>query len=119
MNGLVVIEHGSPVTNSLVIAEKFNKPHADVAKAIRKTISQIPVDFSSSSFFEGKFMNSRGREYDCFKMNRDAYSLIVMGFTGKAALDWKIKFILDCDSHSAFSRSIQLCNCQTVKAGNF
>ena len=28
-----------------------------------------------------------------FLMNRDGFSLLVMGFTGKKALEWKLKYI--------------------------
>lgn len=28
-----------------------------------------------------------------YYMNRDGFSLLVMGFTGKKAIEWKIKFI--------------------------
>ena len=93
MNGLVIILNGKPTTTSLLIAEKFGKPHADILKVIRKTVEQLPVKFSQGNFSESDFTNERGRTYKCFEMTRDAYSLIVMGLNGKGALDWKIKFI--------------------------
>ena len=93
MNGLVIILNGKPTTTSLLIAEKFGKPHADILKVIRKTIEQLPIKFSQGNFSESDFTNDRGRTYKCFEMTRDAYSLIVMGLNGKGALDWKIKFI--------------------------
>lgn len=93
MNGLVIILNGKPTTTSLLIAEKFGKPHADILKVIRKTIEQLPIKFSQGNFSESDFVNDRGRTYKCFEMTRDAYSLIVMGLNGKGALDWKIKFI--------------------------
>tara|TARA_R110002012_G_scaffold316344_2_gene531204 strand:+ start:824 stop:1531 length:708 start_codon:yes stop_codon:yes gene_type:complete len=93
MNGLVVIQNEKPMTTSLLIADKFNKPHADLLKVIRKTITQLPVEFSQGNFSESEFTNERGRTYKCYEMTRDAYSLIVMGLNGKGALDWKVKFI--------------------------
>lgn len=35
-------------------------------------------------------------------MNRDGFSLLVMGFTGKEAIEWKLKYI------EAFNRMEQL-----------
>lgn len=93
MNGLVIILNGKPTTTSLLIAEKFGKPHADILKVIRKTIDQLPLKFSQGNFSESDFVNGRGRTYKCFEMTRDAYSIIVMGLNGKGALDWKVKFI--------------------------
>lgn len=93
MNGLVILKNGKPTTTSLLVAEKFNKPHADILKVIRKTMDQLPFEFSQGNFSESDFTNDRGRTYKCFEMSRDAYSLIVMGLGGKGALDWKLKFI--------------------------
>jgi Rha family phage regulatory protein len=93
MNGLVIILNGKPTTTSLLIAEKFNKPHSDILKVIRKTIEQLPIKFSQGNFSESDFTNERGRTYKCYEMTRDAYSLIVMGLNGKGALNWKVKFI--------------------------
>ena len=93
MNDLVAILNGKPTTTSLLVAEKFGKPHADILKVIRKTVSQLPEKFSRGNFSESEFTNDRGRTYKCFEMSRDAYSIIVMGLTGKSALLWKVKFI--------------------------
>lgn len=43
-------------------------------------------------FYETTFEN-RGKQYPMYLMNRDGFSLLVMGFTGKAALEWKLKYI--------------------------
>ncbi|WP_267878770.1 Rha family transcriptional regulator [Oleidesulfovibrio alaskensis] len=34
-----------------------------------------------------------GQEYRMFLMDRDGFSLLVMGFTGNKALAWKLKYI--------------------------
>lgn len=44
-------------------------------------------------FSKKKFINEINREYFYYEMNRDGFSLLVMGFTGKKAFQWKIKFI--------------------------
>ena len=38
--------------------------------------------------------NSRGKIYPMYLMNRDGFSLLVMGFIGKKALKFKLEFIL-------------------------
>ena len=43
-------------------------------------------------FHETSFEN-RGKRYPMYLMNRDGFTLLAMGFTGKAALEWKIKYI--------------------------
>jgi len=36
---------------------------------------------------------NRGKEYRYYEMNRDGFSLLCMGFSGKKALEWKLKYI--------------------------
>ena len=43
-------------------------------------------------FYETTYEN-RGKQYPMYLMNRDGFSLLVMGFTGKDALEWKVKYI--------------------------
>ena len=44
-------------------------------------------------FFETTAPDSYGREQRTYLMNRDGFTLLAMGFTGKAALEWKLKYI--------------------------
>lgn len=93
MNDLVVIHKGNPMVSSELVAKKFNKSHKHVLENIRGLIDSAPHQFSRTNFRPSKFINSRGREYDCYVMTRDGFSLLAMGFTGKKALEWKIAFI--------------------------
>lgn len=43
-------------------------------------------------FVESTYVN-RGKEYPMIYMNRDGFTLLAMGFTGKKALDFKLKYI--------------------------
>ena len=43
-------------------------------------------------FARGSYKN-RGKEYSMYYMNRDGFSLLAMGFTGKKALDFKLQYI--------------------------
>ena len=46
-----------------------------------------------SMFLETTYTSDRGRREIEFLMDRDGFSLLVMGFTGKKALEWKLKYI--------------------------
>ncbi len=93
MNNIVSIINDTPITTSLLISEKFDKPHADLLKVIRKTIDEVSPEFSQGNFSESEFTTDRGRVYPCFEMTRDGFSLIIMGLKGKGAMSWKVKFI--------------------------
>ena len=103
MNELVHLENDEAVCSSLDVAEKFGKRHDLVLRDIDKLISDSSKWWSenksdssilrSEMFRETTYKNSRGKIYRCFEMNRDGFSLLCMGFTGKEALDWKLKYI--------------------------
>ncbi|EOJ2641897.1 Rha family transcriptional regulator [Campylobacter jejuni] len=77
-------------TTSLSVAEVFNKNHKNI---IRK-INEFPKDnFTKLNFEPSKYIDSTGRVLPCYKITRDAFSLLVMGFTGEKAYKWKIEFI--------------------------
>lgn len=85
-------KNGKIVVSSLDIAEKFRKRHDHVMRDIYKLISDSP-ELGNEMFIETMYVNSRGKSYKCFDMDRDGFSLLAMGFTGKEALEWKLKFI--------------------------
>ena len=79
------------VTSSLKVAEKFGKRHYDVLEAIDKMYSTEKS--VQSLFHEDSYKDSSGKSNKLYYMNRDGFSLLVMGFTGKEALKWKLEYI--------------------------
>lgn len=90
MQELVKIENNQVVVSSRDVAEKFQKLHKDVLESIRQILAA--ENSATKLFFETTF-ESRGKQYPEFLMNRDGFSLLAMGFTGKEALQWKLKYI--------------------------
>jgi len=91
MENLVQNKNGQPVTSSLLVAKKFGKEHRDVLKVIRNLTAENCAVLSM--FCETTYLNSQNKEQPMFIMNRDGFSLLVMSFTGKEALQFKIDFI--------------------------
>lgn len=88
---LVVIQNRKAVTTSLQVAESFEKEHNHVMRDIKKLTDQ---NWTVKNFFyEGTYKNDRGREYPMYYMNRDGFTLLAMGFNGKRALEFKLKYI--------------------------
>lgn len=92
-NNIVLLERedGAPAVSSRQIAESFEKAHNHVLRDIdtlRKDVSNF-----GQMFFEVTEPDAYGREQRTYLMNRDGFSLLAMGFTGKRALDWKLKYI--------------------------
>lgn len=91
MNNLVFNQNGSAFTNSLLVAEKFGKQHLHVLRDIdilKKDISNFGL-----MFFESTYPDSYGRPQRMYIMNRDGFTLLAMGFTGKKALEFKLQYI--------------------------
>lgn len=91
MSNLVIMKDQQAVTTSLQVAENFDKQHNDTLKAIRSL--QEDVGNFSQMFFETNIPDSYGRDRTGYFMNRDGFMLLAMGFTGKKALEFKLKYI--------------------------
>lgn len=92
----IILENrnGKILVSSQDVAEKFNKSHNHVIRDIEDIISKSDCpNLDSEMFIESTYQNSRGKTYKCYLMNRDGFSLLAMGFTGKMALQWKLKYI--------------------------
>lgn len=87
----IVIEDNQPITASRNVAENFEKNHRDILESIRNLTAENSA--TRIMFFETTYKNTRGQEYPEFLMNRDGFTLLAMGFTGKKALQFKLKYI--------------------------
>lgn len=90
MNELVIMKDQQAVTTSLQVAEVFGKNHQHV---LRDIDSLEDVSNFGQMFSEGTEPDSYGRDRRIYYMNRDGFTLLAMGFTGKKALDFKLKYI--------------------------
>ena len=88
---ILSMQSGEPVVSSRQIAENFEKNHNHVLRdidSLKKDVSNF-----GQMFFETTAPDSYGREQRAYLMNRDGFTLLAMGFNGKAALEWKLKYI--------------------------
>ena len=93
------------LTNSLLVAEKFGKRHADVLDAIRelfvsaeksvKTNNQQLSEMFALVEYDVALNNGTGgiKKAPMYVMNRDGFTLLVMGFTGRKAFQFKLAYI--------------------------
>lgn len=87
---LVRIENEQIVTDSRSVAEHFGKQHKHVLESIDNLVAE---NSATKNMFLEQSREYRGRNFRYYLMNRDGFSLLVMGFTGKKALEWKLKYI--------------------------
>lgn len=91
MNQLVVMKNRQAVTSTTSVAENFEREHYDVIKSVEKLKGDVGT--FSEMFFETTEPDSYGRERKVYLMNRDGFTLLAMGFTGKRAMEFKLKYI--------------------------
>ena len=93
MKNLVQISNNIVTTTSKQIADIFGKKHRDIIRAIHNL--DIPKDFRVRNFAQSSFVaeNRSNQQYKCYEITRDGFTLLAMGFTGKKAMAFKIKYI--------------------------
>ena len=105
MDEIILTEkNGQVLASSREVAERFGKSHGSVLKTIcgetrnGKHINGLCDEILASGnpltkyFIESEYEN-RGKKYKECLMTRDGFSLVVMGFTGNNAIEWKLKYI--------------------------
>ena len=93
MNELINVlsQDGNLVVSSREVAKNFEKQNQHVMQSIREI--ETSVKNSTNLFIESIYEDSYGRQQNEYLLTRDGFSLLVMGFTGKKALEWKLKYI--------------------------
>ena len=110
-NDLMIFERKEQaVVSSRVIADKFDRDHAHMLRDIKNLIVGISKsgDTPSRLFFRSDYVNAQnGQTYPEYLCTRDGFSLLVMGFNGQKALEWKLKYIKAFDAMESFIKERQ------------
>lgn len=81
------------VVTSLDVAETFGKQHKDVLESIRGIQETINTAEFSALFFETTYKALNGKSNPMYYMNRDGFTLLVMGYNGEKAMQFKLAYI--------------------------
>ena len=82
---------GQVTTTSLHVAEHFGKRHDDVIKRIRAL--DCSPEFNARNFADVEYVDGKGEKRPYYRMTRDGFTFLCMGFTGKQAARWKEAYI--------------------------
>ncbi|WP_165005274.1 MULTISPECIES: Rha family transcriptional regulator [unclassified Enterococcus] len=92
MTNLVIMKDQQAVTTSLQVAETFEKNHQHVLRDLDNL--KEGVQNWTDLFYEDTYIHPQNKqEYRQIIMNRDGFTLLAMGFTGKKALQFKLQYI--------------------------
>jgi Rha family phage regulatory protein len=90
---VVTLHDGKSVCLSTDIAERFSKAHKNVLSVIDRVREECGPEFDGLNFQPISYRDKNNREKPAYAMTRDGFSLVVMGFTGKSATAWKVRYI--------------------------
>jgi Rha family phage regulatory protein len=100
MNSLspnLTIVAGRPVVSSLTVAAHFGKEHKNVLRDIRELLAHLPDELCALNFeltqIDVPMPGGGSRKDAVYNLSRDGFTLLAMGFRGKRALAWKIRYI--------------------------
>ena len=89
----ITIVDGKPTTLSTDLARYFGKLHANVLRDIRNLLPQLTAG-GVLNFEETHVTDEQnGQRYPAYRLTRDGFTLLAMGFTGKKALAFKLAYI--------------------------
>ena len=84
------------MVDSRFIAEIFEKEHFHVLRDIARiteTKSGLSEDFVNQHFRKDSYKDSTGRKLPCYRLTRNGFVILVMGYTGEKAMRFKERYI--------------------------
>jgi len=89
---MIQAEDGVPFTTSLAIAQAFGKEHKNVLRDIENL--ECSPQFRMLNFEHTPYVHPQnGQTYPAYRLTRDGFSFLAMGFTGQKAAAWKERFL--------------------------
>ena len=90
-------------TTSTVIADFFGKKHHNVLRAIEQ-LDCSPL-FRQLNFELAPYLDAQGKPRTMYRLTRDGFMWLAMGFTGAEAARWKEGFIAEFNRMEAALRA--------------
>lgn len=105
MSDLVRLVNDEYFSTSLIVSKKFNKVHSKVVRSIEKVLENEAKNKGAKNGmlkFTEIEEEYRGQKFKTYLMDKKAFIMLAMGFTGQKAFKWKLKFIdAFCDMEKA------------------
>lgn len=79
------------VVSSRDVAETFSKEHKNVLKDVRELACS--EEFRRLNFEQSEYLNQQKHKQPMYYMTRDGFTLLVMGYTGEKAMEFKEAYI--------------------------
>lgn len=92
---LIETRNNQAVTTSIKVAKYFGKKHFNVVRDIEEIIKKGVIKIEDTPMFaKSSYVNEQNHQsYPIYYMNKDGFTLLAMGFTGKKAMQFKMEYI--------------------------
>jgi Rha family phage regulatory protein len=101
--------NGQAFCSSRQVADEFNKSHDDVLKSIRiliESLGELSESEWQTNFILVEYRNSRNQRQPEYMLTKKAFTLLAVGFSGKKALKFKIRYIDRFEKMEQFIKSL-------------
>jgi len=104
-------------TDSRIVAKALGKLHKNVLRDVRQILTDVPAEFAKLNFELCSEISclQYGKPQPYYRLSKDGFMLLVMGFTGPQAMAMKIAFI---DAFNAMAEFIRAQGTATLAAFN-
>lgn len=89
----LLTENGKVYATSREVAGDFEKEHYNVTRDIENLLKIEPLKNEGLKYFIPCTYFHRGNEYKQYKLTKDGFTLLAMGFTGSKAIQFKIDYM--------------------------
>ena len=94
--GFMADKEGIARVDSRFVADAFDKQHRHVLRDIEKLTeskSGLSADFIRLNFEPSRYTDVTGRRQPCYRLTRDGFTILAMGYTGEKAMRFKEAYI--------------------------
>lgn len=88
----LIIKNGQVVVSSKDVSEVYSKRHDQVLRDIRNIIEVVPE--AAHNFVECNYIGDNNKTLPMYEMDRQGFSMLVMGFNGRQAKEFTYKYTL-------------------------
>ena len=90
---VVFIKNGEVFANSRDVAAYFGKQHRNIVRDIEKRIAERVLKFEQTVVYRENPSGGASIKSKAYNMDRDGFTLLAMSFSGKKALQFKLRYI--------------------------
>ena len=90
---IVFVQNGEVFANSRDVAEYFGKRHDHLVRDIEKLIAERVPNFRQTVVYRENPSGGASIKSKAYNMDRDGFTLLAMSFSGKKALQFKLRYI--------------------------